>query len=198
MYSCALSGSLPINSHSSHLSSPTSRYLVSTIRFATYLALVCCLATARLTTNVLSCLSRICSYSYPSSHSDLLPTSCTSSYSICALSHCHPILHYQTYLLNLALSPRAYLFLHALSGLLPMFSQTCCLGILRLTFYVFSGSLPMYLFIGLLPILSQAHYLCILRLAVYLVSGSLPMYSRAHCLGILRLAAYVFSGSLPI
>ncbi len=39
MYSCALSGSLPINSHSSHLSSPTPRYLVSTIRFATYLAL---------------------------------------------------------------------------------------------------------------------------------------------------------------
>ncbi len=76
-----------INSHSSHLSSPTSRYLVSTIRFATYLAL-----------SVLPChsqthpppMSSICSYSYPSSHSDLLPTSCTSSYSICALSHSLP------------------------------------------------------------------------------------------------------------
>ncbi len=148
---------------------------------------MCCLATARLTTNVLSCLSSICSYSYPSSHSDLLPTSCTLSYSICALSHCHPILHYQTYLLNLALSPRAYLFLHALSGLLPMFSQTCCLGILRLTFYVFSGSLPMY---------SQVHCLSILRLTAYVFSGSLLMYSQVHCLSILRLTAYVFSGSL--
>ncbi len=76
-----------INSHSSHLSSPTSRYLVSTIRFATYLAL-----------SVLPChsqthpppMSSICSYSYPSSHSDLLPTSCTSSYSICALSDSLP------------------------------------------------------------------------------------------------------------
>ncbi len=53
-----------------YISSP--RYLVSTTRLATYLALVCCLAKARLTTNVLSCLSSICSCSYPSSHSDLL------------------------------------------------------------------------------------------------------------------------------
>ncbi len=134
------------------ISSPTPKYLVSTIRFATYLALVCCLATARLTTNVLSCLS-----------------------SIIVLVLTHP--HTQTCLPNIALRPRAYLFLHALSGLLPTFSQACCLGIPRLTFYVFSDSRPMYLFIGLLPILSQAHCLCILRLAVYLVSGSLPMYS---------------------
>ncbi len=57
-----------------HISSPTPRYLVPTIRFATYLALVCFLATARLITDdVLSCLSSICSCSYPSSHSDLLP-----------------------------------------------------------------------------------------------------------------------------
>ncbi len=110
--------------------------------------------------------------------------------SVHSQTHCHPILHYQTCLLNLALSPRAYLFLHALSGLLPMFSQTCCLGILRLTFYVFSGSLPIYLFIGLLPILSQDRYLCILSLAVYLVSGSLPMYSQV--------AVYLVSGSLPM
>ncbi len=145
---------------------------------------MCCLATARLTTNVLSCLSSICSYSYPSSqHSQ---------------THCHPILHYQTCLLNLALRPGACLFLHALSctirlaayvfsSLLPRYSQTHCLCILRLTAYVFSGSLPIY---------SQAHCQCILRLTAYLVSGSLPMYSQAHCLCILRLTAYVFSGSL--
>ncbi len=35
-------------------------------------------------------------------------------------THCHPILHYQTCLRNLALTPRAYLFLHTLSGSLPM------------------------------------------------------------------------------
>ncbi len=127
-------------------------------------------------------------------------SSCTLSYSICALSNSLPtdLALSDLPIPNLALRPRAYLFLHALSGLLPMFSQACCLGILRLTFYVFSGSLPMYLFIGLLPISSQAHWLCILRLAVYLVSGSLPVYSYAHCLGILRLAAYVFWGSLSM
>ncbi len=36
--------------------------------------------------------------------------------------------------------------------------QAHCLRILRLTAYVFLGSLPMY---------SQAHYLCILRLTAY-------------------------------
>ncbi len=45
-------------------------------------------------------------------------------------------LHYQTCLPSLALTPRAYLFLHTLSGLLPMFTQACSLGILRLTTYV--------------------------------------------------------------
>ncbi len=79
---------------------------------------------------------------------------------------CHPILHYQTCLPNLALTPRSYLFLHTLSGLLPMFTQAHCLCILRLTAYVFSGSLPMY---------SQAHCLCILRLTAYVFSGSLPI-----------------------
>ncbi len=60
MYLCALSGSLPMYSRTqtSHLSSPTTGYLVPTIRFAAYLALVCCLATARLTTGVVSCLSK--------------------------------------------------------------------------------------------------------------------------------------------
>ncbi len=62
-------------------------------------------------------------------------------------THCHPILHYQTCLRNLALTPRG-------------------LSILRLTAYVVSGSLPMY---------SQAHCLCSLRLTAYLFSGSLPM-----------------------
>ncbi len=70
----ALSGSLPIYSctQTSHLSGPSPRYPVPTIRLAAYLALVYCLATARLTTNVLSRLS-ICSCSYPFSHSDWLP-----------------------------------------------------------------------------------------------------------------------------
>ncbi len=70
----ALSGSLPIYSctQTSHLSGPTPRYPVPTIRLAAYLALVYCLATTRLTTTVLSRLS-ICSCSYPFSHSDWLP-----------------------------------------------------------------------------------------------------------------------------
>ncbi len=111
-------------------------------------------------------------------------------------THCHPILHYQTCLPNLALTPRAYLFLHTLSGLLPMYSQAHCLCSLRLTAYVVSGSLPMY---------SQAHRLCILRFTAYLFSGSPPMYSQVHCLSILRLrlTAYgsqvsclVFSGTV--
>ncbi len=63
--------------------------------------------------------------------------------SVHSQTHCHPILHYQTCLPNLALTPRAYLFLHTLSGLLPMYSQAHCLCILRLTAYVVSGSLPM-------------------------------------------------------
>ncbi len=70
----ALWGSLPIYSctQTSYLSGPTPRYPVPIIRLAAYLALVYCLATARLTTNVLSRLSS-CSSSYPSSLSDLLP-----------------------------------------------------------------------------------------------------------------------------
>ncbi len=136
-----MQGSLPIYSHTqtNHLStSPTPRYLVSTIRLTAYLALVCCLATARLTTNVLSCLS-ICSSSYPFSHSDLLPIYIVAhchNLSVHSQTHCHPILHYQTCLPNLALNPRAYLFLHALSGLLPMYSQAHCLSSHRLTAYL--------------------------------------------------------------
>ncbi len=60
-------------------------------------------------------------------------------------------LHYQTCLPNLALTPRAYLFLHYT---------------IRLAAYVFSSSLLRY---------PQADYLCILRLTAYLFSGSLPM-----------------------
>ncbi len=108
--------------------------------------------------------------------------------SVHSQTHCHPILHYQT-CLNLALTPRAYLFLHTLSDLLPMYSQAHCLCSLRLTAYVVSGSLPMY---------SQAHCLCSLRFTAYLFSGSLPMYSQAHRLCILRFTAYLFSGSLPM
>ncbi len=92
----------------------------------------------------------------------------------------------------------AYLISHLGPG--PIYScmhyQECCLCILRLTAYLFSGSLLMY---------SQAHCLSSLRLTAYLVSSSLPMYSQAHCLCILRLTAmysqahcYVFSGSLPM
>ncbi len=168
---------------------------------------MCCLATARLTTNVLSCLSSICSYSYPSSHSDLLPTSCTSSYSICALSHCHLILHYQTCLRNLALSPRAYVSIFActirlaayvFSNLLPRYSQTHFLCILRFAAYVSIHRLTAYLVSGSLPMYSQACCLSSLRLTAYVFSGLLPMYSRAHCLSSHRLTAYVFSGSLPM
>ncbi len=63
----ALSGSLPIYSRTqtSHLSSPSPGYLVPTIRFAAYLTLVCCLATARLTTGVLSCLSIVLVLTHP-------------------------------------------------------------------------------------------------------------------------------------
>ncbi len=63
----ALSGSLPMYSRTqtSHLSSPTPGNLVPTIRFAAYLALVCCLATARLTTGVLSCLSIVLVLTHP-------------------------------------------------------------------------------------------------------------------------------------
>ncbi len=187
MYSCTLGLTTYVFSYStSHLSSPTPRYLVPTIRFAAYLALVCCLVIARLTTNVLSCLSIVLVLTHPHTQTCCL-SSCTSSNSICALSD--PILHYQTCLPNLALTPRAYLFLHTLSGLLPMFSQACSLDILRFTAYLFSGSLPMY---------SQAHCLSSLRLTAYVVSGSLPMYSQVHCLCILRFTAYVFSGSLPM
>ncbi len=133
--------------------------------------------------------------------------------SVHSQTHCHLILHYQTCLPNLALTPRAYLFLHTLSGLLPMFSQACSLCILRFTAYLFSGSLPMYSQVhclcilrltaynvvsGSLPIYSQAHCLCNLRITVYLFSGSLPMYSQAHCLCSLRITAYLFSGSLPM
>ncbi len=88
---CALSGSLPIYSctQTSHLSSPTPGYLVPTIRFATYLALVCCLATARLTTGVLSCLSIVLVLTHPHTQT-CSQSSCTSSYSICALSDSLP------------------------------------------------------------------------------------------------------------
>ncbi len=69
----ALSGSLPMYSRTqtSHLSSPTPRYLVPTIRFAAYLALVCCLASQ--THHWCIIMLEYCSCSYPSSHSDLLP-----------------------------------------------------------------------------------------------------------------------------
>ncbi len=60
----------------------------------------------------------------------------------------------------------AYVF----SSLLLRYSQAHCLSILRLSAYVFSGSLP-----------------CILRLTAYVFSGSLPVYSQVHWLGILRL-----------
>ncbi len=89
-------------------------------------------------------------------------------------TRCHLFLHYRTCLPNLALRPRAYIFLHALSSLL-----TC----------IFSGSLPMY---------SQTHCLCTLRLAAYVFLGSLPMYSQACCLSTHKLTSYVFSGSLPM
>ncbi len=67
-------------------------------------------------------------------------------------TRCHLFLHYQTCLPNLALRPRAYIFLHALSGLLtcvfssslPMYSKAHCLSTHKLTAYVFSGSLLMY------------------------------------------------------
>ncbi len=87
----ALSGSLPIYSRTqtSHLSSPTPGYLVPTIRFAAYLALMCCLATARLTTGVLSCLSIVLVLTHPHTQTCCL-SSCTSSYSICALSDSLP------------------------------------------------------------------------------------------------------------
>ncbi len=87
----ALSGSLPMYSRTqtSHLSSPTPGYLVPTIRFATYLALVCCLATARLTTGVLSCLSIVLVLTHPHTQTCCL-SSYTSSYSICALSDSLP------------------------------------------------------------------------------------------------------------
>ncbi len=132
----ALSGSLPIYSctQTSHLSSPSPGYLVPTIRFAAYLALVCCLATARLTTGVLSCLSIVLVLTHPHTQ-----------------AHCLCSLRLTTYVF---------------SGSLPIYSQAHCLCSLRLTAYVFSGSLPMYF---------QAHYLCILRLTTYVVSGSLPM-----------------------
>ncbi len=72
LYTCTLGLTAYLFLYStSHLSDPTPRYPVPTIRLAAYLTLVYCLATARLTTNVLSHLS-ICSCSYPFSHSDLL------------------------------------------------------------------------------------------------------------------------------
>ncbi len=87
----ALSGSLPMYSRTQtgHLSSPTPGYLVPTIRFAAYLALVCCLATARLTTGVLSCLSIVLVLTHPHTQTCCL-SSYTSSYSICALSDSLP------------------------------------------------------------------------------------------------------------
>ncbi len=87
----ALSGSLPIYSRTqtSHLSSPTPGYLVPTIRFAPYLALMCCLATARLTTGVLSCLSIVLVLTHPHTQT-CSQSSCTLSYSICALSDSLP------------------------------------------------------------------------------------------------------------
>ncbi len=90
----ALSGSLPMYSRTqtSHLSSPTPGNLVPTIRFAAYLALVCCLATARLTTGVLSCLSIVLVLTHPHTQTCCL-SSCTSSYSICALSDSLPGFH---------------------------------------------------------------------------------------------------------
>ncbi len=129
----------------SHLSSPTPGYLVPTIRFAAYLALVCCLATARLTTGVLSCLSIVLVLTHPHTQTCCYLVAHGHTLSVHSQTHCHPILHYQTCLPNLTLTPRAYLFLHTLSGLLPMFSQAypgpiyscihyraCCLCFLKL------------------------------------------------------------------
>ncbi len=87
----ALSGSLRMYSRTqtSHLSSPTPGYLVPTIRFAAYLALMCCLATARLTTGVLSCLSIVLVLTHPHTQT-CCQSSYTLSYSICALSDSLP------------------------------------------------------------------------------------------------------------
>ncbi len=75
MYSCTLGLTAYVFSYStSHLSSPTPEYLVPTIRFDAYLALVCCLAICHSQTHH-RCIVMLeyCSCSYPSSHSDLLP-----------------------------------------------------------------------------------------------------------------------------
>ncbi len=147
----ALSGSLPVYSHMIRLSACLFlRYQAHGRLFSHYQAYcmstyshsqACCLSILSLL--FLSILTfRLAAYLVALCHALFVHSQ----------TRCHLFLHYQTCLPNLALRPRAYIFLHALSGLLtcvfssslPMYSQAHCLSTHKLTAYVFSGSLLMY------------------------------------------------------